>query len=378
MSGESLDKLILRFVAATFGQEDWRPLLRDAAAVVKANSVHILMTETALAEDSFHADWNFPADYWAPYISYYYSKDVWTSAGEAMLDGRTRLMFSDNALDMDSEYLKSEIYNDFSKSFDVVHFLSFEDRGLTFGPPGAGLRLGFYRGLRDERFGPREHAFMARMMDVLPVTFGVADGMMGPLFAGRAALSFLDSADDGIVVISSGLAVLHVNPAGAAILEQGLARRTLSGWALGAPLLGALARLSRLKRDTSPDRIEVVQTSGQLRVVVQLTLIAEPLRSFSGTKAAFVLVLRRIDGEAARVHWGAIEETFGLTSSELRVLKNIVDGNSLPDIARSTGVSLETVRTQAKALLRKTVSRSRGQLINLVLNTFTSSLKLRK
>ncbi len=61
----------------------------------------------------------------------------------------------------------------------------------------------------------------------------------------------------------------------------------------------------------------------------------------------------------------AISNTFDLTPAELDILQGIVAGASLAEIAARKKRSLATVRTQAKALLRKTEAKSQLELVRI-------------
>jgi DNA-binding CsgD family transcriptional regulator len=54
---------------------------------------------------------------------------------------------------------------------------------------------------------------------------------------------------------------------------------------------------------------------------------------------------------------------FGLTPSETRILKGIVDGRRAEDLAESLGVSIETVRTHIRRFYNKLGVNSREQMI---------------
>lgn len=57
--------------------------------------------------------------------------------------------------------------------------------------------------------------------------------------------------------------------------------------------------------------------------------------------------------------------SFGLSQAEQEILRGVVEGKSFAIIAQERGRSVETVRTQAKSLLRKTGARSQVGLVRL-------------
>lgn len=75
--------------------------------------------------------------------------------------------------------------------------------------------------------------------------------------------------------------------------------------------------------------------------------------------------LMRIDFEWSQAAGAAMADAFGLSDSEQAVLKTLVRGQSLSDLAHNRQRSIQTVRTQAKSLLAKTGVGSQLDLIRL-------------
>ncbi len=63
-----------------------------------------------------------------------------------------------------------------------------------------------------------------------------------------------------------------------------------------------------------------------------------------------------------------LDRVYGLTAAESAVCASMAEGLSNMEIADQRGVSLETVRAQTKAILRKTRCASRVELIHRALS----------
>ena len=61
-----------------------------------------------------------------------------------------------------------------------------------------------------------------------------------------------------------------------------------------------------------------------------------------------------------------LQQVFGLTRGETRLASQLLCGKSLQDIAEANGMSLGTVRTQAKAVLAKTNTSRQAELVALL------------
>lgn len=78
-----------------------------------------------------------------------------------------------------------------------------------------------------------------------------------------------------------------------------------------------------------------------------------------------VAELRRMNFGWSDAAGQVVVDAFSLTPSERDILRFVVDGKSLTELARVRGRSIETVRTQAKALLTKTGVRSQLELVRM-------------
>ena len=146
-------------------------------------------------------------------------------------------------------------------------------------------------------------------------------------------------------------------------------------------------RLLSLRPGAGLDRLPVDDTT---RARLQAAL-PDPARMAGGGATAVAFVMTPPDGPAlhmvatpaddptllvlrsARSRWTALlgemmREAFDLSNAEIDVVSLLVDGHDLPEIATARDRKLNTVRTQIKAILRKTHTRTQAQLIRLALN----------
>ncbi|MGR3503494.1 alpha/beta fold hydrolase [Pseudaestuariivita sp.] len=94
----------------------------------------------------------------------------------------------------------------------------------------------------------------------------------------------------------------------------------------------------------------------------------------SGLSAAMVVTerrrgrktLRALHGRWTAQHDAAVQRLYDLTAAETRVAAALLQGLSLRDIAQSTGRGIETIRSQLKAVQRKTRMPGQTQLVRLL------------
>lgn len=125
-----------------------------------------------------------------------------------------------------------------------------------------------------------------------------------------------------------------------------------------------LAELARMMRGNgaSTSIICVRARATHRLIIIQLRLF-RPL-----SDEPFVL------GVTSEISWPAgfadrLSEAFGLTTTEIDLLRQLAEGHSIRDIADLRSRSHETVRAQVKSLLSKTSTRSQLELVRLALAT---------
>ena len=117
------------------------------------------------------------------------------------------------------------------------------------------------------------------------------------------------------------------------------------------------AQLSALPRSPLLTVVPVYNRDGS-RDYWALTGLREPRQNA-------VAELRRMKFGWSVAAGQVVVDAFGLTPSEADILRSVVDGKSLAELAKARERSIETVRTQAKSLLSKAGVRSQLELIRM-------------
>ncbi|MEP2718890.1 alpha/beta hydrolase [Pseudophaeobacter sp.] len=77
-------------------------------------------------------------------------------------------------------------------------------------------------------------------------------------------------------------------------------------------------------------------------------------------------VLAGLHNRWTEAHDQILRQMFGLTAAETRVARELLTGANLRDIAETTGRSVDTLRTQLKAIRRKTYTANQQQLVRIM------------
>lgn len=361
------------FVDASVDGGDWRgPLsLAEEALGVRGVMLHGMESFAGQRSAVFEMSAGLPSESVDVYQRHYINVDIRAEAGATV--GAGALVVDEHLGDL-RETDRSEIYTDLFRPFDIGRFVAV-------------------------RLGPREHTCEGDRNLYLTVlrannveadtalniqAFTLAHVVRGALRSAAAFASLraendakaaaLDSAPFGWVLLGEDQRIVHMNAAGAAILERN------DGLSSQAGRLAANARIvqAALERATArsediirPPQIFPLPRPEQQRPYV---LMVTPLRQDIGAwlaggarVAAAVFIVDQDGGSEARdALWRA---AFRLTDTEIRIARLLIQGASKDDIATARGVALATVQTQMKQMYVKLGVNSQAQAAALLLRS---------
>jgi DNA-binding CsgD family transcriptional regulator len=180
-----------------------------------------------------------------------------------------------------------------------------------------------------------------------------------------------------------GLGLLLVDSSGRAILTNREAERILGdndGFSLTSGRVAATdqratRRLLDLIRGAS-HRDDIGDSMGRgVRLArpsglpdYQAMVLSLPKRMRAQAARAAVAVLFISDHRSTHLHWQTLaRDLHGLTAAEIRLLGELLQGQTLTDSARQLGLSRNTAHTQLTSIFRKTGTRRQNELILLML-----------
>ncbi|MCB1492119.1 MAG: hypothetical protein KDJ77_10040 [Rhodobiaceae bacterium] len=182
----------------------------------------------------------------------------------------------------------------------------------------------------------------------------------------------IDSMSTPIVLVSFDCSVVHANPAGQALLEEGQVLALRAG-RLASPVRD-LQRvigdtISQLGQDETniPWRgfgLSVRARDDSLRTLHLLPLAQGDLRTKLAWDAAAAIFVSKGSVEQ-NLAQDLLQSMFRLTNAEVGVLERILAGKSTQEIATELGVASGTVRTHVLHLFQKTATHSRADLVRL-------------
>ncbi len=313
----------------------------------------------------------------------YIDHDLWTqagmtrnlTAGEAVID---------TDLVPDSLLLESRFFREFLIHHDIRRLCTgmvFDGRAgempmtgcSVYGPPKA------------EPFGERNRQLHRLTLNHMSRSLGTMLRLRDTELRLASTLAALDRLDGGVLLLDRSGAVLFANVAARQILDaaDGLSLRR------GSPLVPGEGRLhafngqdnERLRReltaiaDSDPTRVphfnhglKLLRPSGRRELVLQLAPLAETGELAHADRHAHSIAFLSDPDRAAAMDGALMERLYGVTRAEVRLARELLGGDGLPEIARRLGLSNNTLKTQLQSLFAKTRTHRQADLVRLLMS----------
>ena len=304
------------------------------------------------------------------YSDYYHQRDAWLQPSLKFGFG---LVFTSADLLPDSEFERTEFYNDFQRGNGDGFYVLGSFFPLLRDQSGLGvIHRPRSRGNYDEGERRRGIEFMPHLVRALQIRHRLAQDAIER----HAALDALERSRTAIMLVTADSAILFANRLAETMLRTSDAIRSIDGRLMtSAP--SATTRLAMLIRGavatacgregSAGGTVSIARAEG-LPVTV-LVAPFRPARDGIGAAAPAAIVLVRDPERPAAPSIAALQQLFGLTPAEATVASQLARGRSIGEIAARHRLSLNTVRTHLKNIFAKTGISRQSQLIALILRS---------
>ncbi len=293
--------------------------------------------------------------------------DVWAlGALERRIFGKA--VISSDVVD-DGALLRSYIYNEYLRpSVDARYVLGSLVR-LQGGHHGT---IGVHRPHDARDFTLEDGRRLTRLLPHVQRALELRQRVQGIEHKSSAANFVLDQLSLGVLLISATGRLLHANAAGEEILRSGDGlQRTPDGVrACNHDDDKRLQHLIDELRQASPEtrssggHLRIRRPSGQPAYALMLTPVGPGLAGSASSPA--ILVFVSDPGGKVVADLSVLAGLFGFPPAEARLVLALMSGKQLPEIARESGVTYHTVRTQVARAMARTETRSQVELVLLV------------
>ena len=239
------------------------------------------------------------------------------------------------------------------------------------GPDGFQMAWGTMDPVTPDGWDSAQLALMKGLLPHIRQFVRVRQALVGAEALGASMTELLDSSRLGILHLDRRGRVLEVNDRARAILRHGGGLSDRSG-ELRARNPADHAQLEHLIAGALPSAGVAVSGSLLLRrpsgvspVVVHVKPVGVPQPDY-GARSVAVLVLLVEPGQQARIDPAGVATALGLTRAESQVAVALAQGQTVHDIAGSTGRQVSSVYWHLKRIYRKLGLTRQAELVQLV------------
>ncbi|MBJ6124320.1 helix-turn-helix transcriptional regulator [Microvirga splendida] len=357
---------------AASGGTSWTAVGRGLESLVNARSASLMAGDfsTGSSEILYHAE--IPPAAVAAYQQHYRSVDLWTNrAAKAIVNtppDRIPKVWTSGHLVPDSEFLRSEFYNDFGRQLGLRYVVG---TVVHLGAAGV-MPIGLHRPDGMSAFDGEDARRVQAVLPHLKRALQLRHQLRPTQAAAEASRAALDGLPVGAVVVDADAQVVLANLSAEAIAasQGGIQLVQSRGSARGRRLTLIAchaeenARLADLIRATSLRGAAggVMRAWNQTRMSAVAVFVSPLPCRLAGADAApagrvpgRALVLLR-DLAAAKDPPAAalLRELFGLTANEAEVARALYGGVTKEAVATARGLRATTIKTQVDAILAKT------------------------
>lgn len=278
--------------------------------------------------------------------------------------------------------LKSRLWSELWEPMDIGHVCS----GVVFGGTDSQIlptAVSVYRSREALPFGPTQVEVMRRLMGHMSRSLGVMFHLRDSSLQAVSSQSALDRFSTGVVLLNRRGAVQFANRAaerlfvaGTHVLSKGhtdnkrlalAARLSHQEVEFQNVVQRALKPLVELEPDHFSSAVVLSDKQGKPGCVVHVAPLGNATALDAGGRSPRVIVFLYDLSAAASLPPGLLTELFGLTAAEARAALQILQGGPVEEISRRLGVSVNTLKSQLKAVYAKMQVSRHSDLLKLLL-----------
>lgn len=354
------EKLLDLIYSAPGDPARWMELMVALAAQFRAEGAHIIQlnpnTRYQLA-----ASTGVPEDGLRSYESYYGALDPWGIVG--------RQKFQEGVVWWGEDWvphqamLQTEFYNDFGKKFAIFHEVG--ACLLKDGPNVAAIT--FHRSQKFTAFDEPDMRLLGLIVPHLQRALRLHSKMIDLQTANDTLSGAFDSVPIGIVLLGKN-GILNVNKAATEIC-----RNSKSLYLTQEGIRASVSRVDERLRKIIRSAMDPAQDNnggGSVCIASEsgnpVVVVASPVPSGDWPCETGVVVFLTDRNHSSDASAEILRTAFGLTPAEVRLASMLAKGLSPTEVADELTVSLNTIRTQLKAIFAKTNTSRQSQLATLL------------
>lgn len=356
---------------AALQPELWPKVLERIATLLNGAVTVLMAHDSGNSALTIGSAVRFDEAYRREYNEHFSSRNIWAIRGKQFI--RPGVVYTSEMACEKEELERSEYYQDFLRRLGISYAL-----GGSFTSNSGDLSMLSTTGLtRRGPFGPAEMEIFQLLLPHFRRAIQMHSRIAVLEEERNHALGALDRLPCGCILIASCGKTVHVNAAGAKILQAGDGLKVIKEALVATNrqeserLQSILVRVVQtgLRLSLAPgESIAISRSSMKTPYSVLVVPITSPEWKMGRQRVAAAVFVT--DPEAAPPDTeGALREWFGLTKAEARLAQALLHGGGLKQAADLAGISSNTAKTHLQRIFQKTNTRSQSELVRLIVST---------
>ncbi|MBL4898713.1 MAG: helix-turn-helix transcriptional regulator [Colwellia sp.] len=345
----------------------WDIFLAELIQDVDAKSALITVDHPEEGQAILMSSVGFDSAAMDEYTEYYFGKDVWVDA--LLTTATNQFLHSEEVMSL-SEFKKTEIFNDYSKSQDIYHatgaYVATQD--------GLDIRIAMQRGRSQGAYDRETMQYLNLLRPHITRALQLSKKLNVQHLITKALESTLNSDARCMLIIDESTKLLYNNEAADNLLEADSVfhlnskKLTFNNASNQRTFEKILFELKNFPINnpvtTSTFDVRMKKNDEHYEFFVSPIDVATSIvRAFvSGTN--YLIIGRKISTQPSIEVY--LMNAFRLTPKEIEVAIAISQGRSIANISDSRHRSIHTIRTQLKNVLRKLNLKSQNQLTTFI------------
>jgi len=363
-------ELLELIFGCTADENNWQVFMRSLTELLDGRSSRLLVlnadADTVISSTKFNID----DSYHQQYVDYYVNACPWRPELKEKPKDRLYSTYLDFSCKQKS-YYKTEFYNDWAAPQGIEHGIC----GTIIADHEYNVQLLVQRTAQPGHFTKEETNFVNGLVPAMRRSIEL-QAKLKQLESRVHALSRISSISSlPFILLDHSLKVLQMDQGAEQVIQRhfGLA---IAGDRLKCKSTSLNERLQRLLKDCRDSSMGDWKSSGgtlllqtEHRAHLELQIYPLPQRQellFAPSTPYVAIFLHDLDQHYSLPH-RAMRERFGLTPAENRLAESLVNGMSIQEYAEAHYKSVDTIRTQAKSLMRKTGTNRQASLARTLL-----------
>jgi len=359
---DPFDRLVSALYDTAVDPKGWGTFLEVLSAEFTAGLVGFVHQDVGSKRDAVNLFRGVDEAALQEYEQHWAPRNVWIAgAADRIVSG---IVMTGQMMCPDRTLRRSEMWNEFFRAHDAFHLIG----GCIF---RTGTSTGNFTIIRSETLGPYGEADLAmlrRLMPHLQRAVRIHTRLAGVERGTNPIAEVADKIGEAFLLLDAEGRVLFANRAAEEILAE---RDGLSwdGKALAGARPAVTAALRRLARSGDGTALLPRPSGREALLAVAAPIAPRHAGAWIADQAAAAVLFIRDPARQQQASEDLLARAYGLTPAEARLAAALSRGLRLEEFAVEQNVSLNTVRTQLRAVFDKTGTHRQADLVRLALGT---------